>query len=141
MYGRVGEPQGPFWTGAENLGPTGIRSPDHPVSSESLYRLRCPGPAHTRVHPENRDMNPYLRESLESQIRGEDLIFSRILYWRLTHILKSAVGPLILMYLWQEEMELRTAADKCPLQKNVVASEYFTLQFMNWPRPRNDLHF
>jgi len=83
-------------------------------------------------------MNPYLRESLESQLRGEDLIF---LYWRLTHILKSVVGPLIITHLWQEETEVRTAADKCPLQKNLVASGYFTLQFMKWPRLRNDLHF
>jgi hypothetical protein len=33
----------PVWTGAENLGPTGIRSPDLPARSESLYRLRRPG--------------------------------------------------------------------------------------------------
>ena len=29
---------------AENLGPTGIRSPEHPARSESLYRLSYPGP-------------------------------------------------------------------------------------------------
>ena len=27
------------WTGAENIAPTGIRSPDRPAHSESLYRL------------------------------------------------------------------------------------------------------
>jgi hypothetical protein len=27
----------PFWTGAENLAPTGIRSPERPTRSESLY--------------------------------------------------------------------------------------------------------
>jgi hypothetical protein len=32
----------PVWTGAENLAPTGIRSPDRPARSESLYRLRYP---------------------------------------------------------------------------------------------------
>ena len=32
----------PVWTDAENLAPTGIRSPDRPVRSESLYRLICP---------------------------------------------------------------------------------------------------
>jgi hypothetical protein len=31
------------WTGAENLASTGIRSPDRPVRSESLYRLIYPG--------------------------------------------------------------------------------------------------
>jgi hypothetical protein len=31
------------WTGAGNLVPTGIRSPDRPAGSESLYRLSYPG--------------------------------------------------------------------------------------------------
>jgi len=35
---------GSVWTGAENLAPTGKRSPDHPTRSESLYRLSYPGP-------------------------------------------------------------------------------------------------
>jgi len=30
---------GPVWMGAKNLAPTGIRSPDRPCRSESLYRL------------------------------------------------------------------------------------------------------
>ena len=30
---------GPVWTGVENLDPTGIRSPDRPTRSQSLYRL------------------------------------------------------------------------------------------------------
>ena len=34
---------GPIWTGAKNLAPTGIRSPDRPGRSESLYRLSYPG--------------------------------------------------------------------------------------------------
>jgi hypothetical protein len=34
---------GPVWTGAENLSPTRIRSPDRPAHSESLYRLRYRG--------------------------------------------------------------------------------------------------
>ena len=34
---------GPVWTGAENLASTGIRSPDRPARSESLYRLSYPG--------------------------------------------------------------------------------------------------
>ena len=32
----------PFWTGAENFAPTGIRSPDCPARRQSLYRLRYP---------------------------------------------------------------------------------------------------
>ena len=37
----------PIWTGAKILVPTGIRSPDRPARSQSLYRLRYP--AHTIV--------------------------------------------------------------------------------------------
>jgi hypothetical protein len=34
---------GPVWTGAENLAPTGIRSPDRPARYRSLYGLSYPG--------------------------------------------------------------------------------------------------
>jgi hypothetical protein len=37
---EAGWAPGPVWTGAENLAPTGIRSPDRPTRSQSLYRLR-----------------------------------------------------------------------------------------------------
>ena len=40
---EAGWSQGPVWTGAENLTRTGIRSPDRPARSQSLYRLRYPG--------------------------------------------------------------------------------------------------
>jgi hypothetical protein len=35
---------GLVWIGAENLAPTRIQSLDLPACSESLYRLRYPGP-------------------------------------------------------------------------------------------------
>jgi hypothetical protein len=35
---------GSVWAGAENLAPTGIRSPGRPARSESLYRLSYRGP-------------------------------------------------------------------------------------------------
>ena len=37
---KAGWDPGPVWTGAENLAPTGIRYPDRPARSQSLYRLR-----------------------------------------------------------------------------------------------------
>ena len=40
---EAGWAPGRVWTGAENLAPTGIRSPDRPAGSESLCRLSCPG--------------------------------------------------------------------------------------------------
>ena len=39
---RAGWAPRPVWTGAENLASTGIRSPDRPARSQSLYRLRYP---------------------------------------------------------------------------------------------------
>jgi hypothetical protein len=44
---EAGWAPGPVWTGAENLAPTGIRSPDRPARTQSLYRLRYP--AHLEV--------------------------------------------------------------------------------------------
>jgi hypothetical protein len=45
-------PPGPFWTGAEDLAPTGIRSPDRPARSESLYQIRSPGPKIRKLQEE-----------------------------------------------------------------------------------------
>jgi len=41
LYRRLGGPPGPVWTDAENIGHTGIRSPDPPVRS-------YPGPPNGR---------------------------------------------------------------------------------------------
>ena len=53
---------GQVWNYAENLAPTGIRSPDRPVRSESLYRLGYP----SRQHLLSDDIfkNVYVREML-----------------------------------------------------------------------------
>ena len=37
---EAGWAPGLVWTGAENLAPTAIRSPDRPARSQSLYGLR-----------------------------------------------------------------------------------------------------
>jgi hypothetical protein len=39
---EAGWAPGPVWRAAENLAPTGIRSPDRSAHSESLYRLSYP---------------------------------------------------------------------------------------------------
>jgi hypothetical protein len=39
---EAGWAPGPVWTGAENLAPTGIQSPDRPARSQSLYPLSYP---------------------------------------------------------------------------------------------------
>jgi hypothetical protein len=42
---EAGWASGPVWTGAENLTPTGIWSPDRPARRQSLYRLSYPAHA------------------------------------------------------------------------------------------------
>ena len=39
---EAGWAPGPFWRGAENIAPTGIRSPDRPARSQTLHRLSYP---------------------------------------------------------------------------------------------------
>ena len=39
---ETGWAPGPVWTGAENLAPTGVQSPDRPARNQSLYQLRYP---------------------------------------------------------------------------------------------------
>ena len=65
---EAGWAPGPVWTGTENLVPTGIRYPDRPTCSESLYRLSYRGPRKVTislvtsvclqsVHTEQRDLH------------------------------------------------------------------------------------
>ena len=49
---EAGWAPGPVWTGSENLAPTGIRSPDRPAFSQSLYRLSYP--AHICNHTQEK---------------------------------------------------------------------------------------
>jgi hypothetical protein len=44
---EAGWAPGPVWTDAENLAPTGIRSQDRPVRSQSLYQLSYPARTET----------------------------------------------------------------------------------------------
>jgi len=50
---EVGWAPGPVWADAENLALTGIRSPDPHARSESIYRLRYPGPICFSLYPLN----------------------------------------------------------------------------------------
>jgi hypothetical protein len=45
---------GPVWKGAENLALTGFRLSDRPTRSESLYRLRYPGPRYNTASTKKR---------------------------------------------------------------------------------------
>ena len=56
---------GPVWTGAENLAPTGIRSPDRPASSQSLYRLSYNGTGYY-----NKNIQPFIRKHKRNYVRN-----------------------------------------------------------------------
>ena len=49
LYRRLGRPQGRSGRVRKTSPPTGIRSPDRPARSESLYRLSYPGPQTKQV--------------------------------------------------------------------------------------------
>jgi hypothetical protein len=57
---EAGWAPGPVWTGAENLAPTGIRSPDLPAHRQSLYRLSYP--THHTVNLETVIQNHHILE-------------------------------------------------------------------------------
>ena len=66
----------PLWTGAENLAPTGIRSPDRLARSQSLYRLSYP--AHYV-----KQMRPPDFESFNTAMRVVTLLWSLMYgFWR-----------------------------------------------------------
>jgi len=64
---------GPAWTGAENLAPTGIRSPVRPARSQTLYRLSYP--AHKVLIP---------------RLKMIKFILTYLLTYLLTHSMKQS---------------------------------------------------
>ena len=63
-YRRLGEPQGRSGRLRKISPPTGIRSPDRPASSESLYRLSYRGPLKMHVGPCDGAEGMTVRQSL-----------------------------------------------------------------------------
>jgi len=72
---EAGWAPGPVWTGAQNLAPTGIRSPYRPARSQSLYRLSYPAHVyliHTRYKFQSNTAIYYTKHSYSNMFR---------LYW------------------------------------------------------------
>jgi hypothetical protein len=67
---------GQVWTGAENLAPTGIRSPDRPARSHSLYRLRFPTQTSTVAEVKHTFLRTDLQYRPNSYTGQEDQIFA-----------------------------------------------------------------
>jgi len=65
---EAGWDPGPVWTGKENLASTGIRFPDRPYRSQSLYRLRYP--AHYTV--------PIRKHKSQDIIKVQERILTRV---------------------------------------------------------------
>jgi hypothetical protein len=106
---EAGWDTGPIWTSAENLSPTGIRSPDRPTRSESLYRLRCPGPhcsffrflksrallgQRNEYEPLKEDPVPWgcLVTQLVGRMRAKEIVWNRVL-WPLFHFIIEGHKP------------------------------------------------
>ena len=66
---------GPVCTGAENLARTEIRSPDLPGCSDSLYRLRYPGPLCKRNGVRNRQANRQTDSQQQSKLPDDPVTF------------------------------------------------------------------
>jgi hypothetical protein len=80
LYRRLGKPQGRSGQVRKISPPTGIRSPDRPARSKSLYRLRYRGPVApaSKLKPETiyTDMFKVDFLSISIQILGEVTIVS-----------------------------------------------------------------
>ena len=64
---EAGWAPGPVWTGAENLAPTVIRSPDRPARSEPLYRLSYAGPLYNSYSTVNYSSNVAQKDNMYKQ--------------------------------------------------------------------------
>ena len=88
LYRRLSGPQGRYGRVRKISPPTGIRSPDRPSRSESLYRLRYPGPLFTQSYQ-------------NSELDKAGIHKSRVPGHPDDYILKDDVK-----YLWAVSMEL-----------------------------------
>jgi hypothetical protein len=66
--------QRPVWTGAKNLAPTGIQSPDRPARSRSLYRLSYRGPPLLHRHRHKLDSQTLASDNTEFQQKSSSFI-------------------------------------------------------------------
>jgi hypothetical protein len=71
---EAGWAPGPVWKSAENLAASGIRSPDRPARSKSLYRLSYP--AHILA------IRSALKEILSRNMVSNSKIFNITLEWK-----------------------------------------------------------
>ena len=120
-YRKLGGAPRPVWTGAKYLTSIGIRSPDRPVRSELLYRLRYPLPHMIKVET-----------AIPSNARYHPIKFTAHIfwfYWQLLSMLQHKDRPTytITVYCKHEtganlchkvSLTLSTASSLCTLGCN-----------------------
>jgi hypothetical protein len=68
---EAGWAPGLVWMGAENLALTGIRSPDRPACSQSLYQLRYPAHINFLGGSTNKQTQVYILSAAICVLRGK----------------------------------------------------------------------
>ena len=74
---------GPVWTGAENLDPNGLLSPDRPARRQSLYRLSYPGPHNIMIYYNITGPPPYM----------QSVVDRNVFMWRITLLYFAKYRP------------------------------------------------
>jgi hypothetical protein len=88
----VGWNPGPIWTDAEIFAAIGIRSPDRPARSESLYRLRYRGPCCVHVYIQGGQTSVYLKITVQKKNMHNILNDFNYLPWYLSYNLGITDG-------------------------------------------------
>jgi len=98
----------PVWTGAQNLAPTGIRSPDCPFHSESLYRLSYPGPEVWTGFPKHqRSIQHHLTDKIPS-LKGQSHIYIAVGSFGFFHSTGIRYGQMSVLKSAETERERET---------------------------------
>jgi hypothetical protein len=80
---EAGWAPGLVWTGAENLAPTRIQSPDRPAHSQSLYWLHYP--AHLSLRATS-ILSPHQRLHLPNDLFPSDFLTRMLMYLHFLHV-------------------------------------------------------
>jgi len=79
---KVERAPAPFWAGAENLAPTGIRFPDRPAHIQSLYRLRYPVHSYfTRITTKSVRINNQIQQTTNVSAYNPFFGLQKNLHW------------------------------------------------------------
>jgi hypothetical protein len=81
---------GSIWTGAEKLAPAGIRSPDRPARSKSLYHLSYPAHKYNDIHDINMSCNVFNNNNTKALYKDDRRVYAGSVIGYVTHVLRNA---------------------------------------------------